>query len=61
MTPQILDILANYGAKATFFEVGKYIENNPDMAKRVHDEGHLIANHSYSHDYDALYASRGKL
>lgn len=57
VTPQILDILANYGAKATFFEVGKYIENNPDMAKRVHDEGHLIANHSYSHDYDALYAS----
>lgn len=57
VTPQILDILASYGAKATFFEVGKYIENNPDMAKRVHDEGHLIANHSYSHDYDSLYAS----
>lgn len=57
VTPQILDILARYNAKATFFEVGKYIDANPDMARRVHDEGHLIAGHSYSHDYNYLYAN----
>ena len=35
--------------------MGRLIKENPDVAKRVHDEGHLIANHSYSHDYNALY------
>lgn len=57
ITPQVLDILAQYGVKATFFEVGKNIEEFPDVAKRVVAEGHLIAGHSYSHDYPTLYAS----
>lgn len=56
-TPKILDVLSEYGIKATFFEVGRYIENNPDMTRRVYNEGHLIANHSYSHDYNAMYGS----
>ena len=57
VTPQILDILRKYNAKATFFQVGSLIEANPDMARRVYEEGHLVANHSYSHNYDKLYAS----
>lgn len=57
ITPQVLDILAQYGVKATFFEVGKNIEAYPEIAQRVADEGHCIAGHSYSHDYDALYAT----
>lgn len=57
VTPQILDILRRYNVKATFFEVGKYIEANKDMSRRVYEEGHLIANHSYSHDYNKLYAT----
>lgn len=57
ITPQILDTLRKYNVKATFFEVGSLIEANPDMARRVYEEGHLIANHSYSHNYDKLYAS----
>lgn len=55
ITNKVLDVLKKYNIKATFFEVGRLIKENPDVAKRVHDEGHLIANHSYSHDYNALY------
>jgi peptidoglycan/xylan/chitin deacetylase (PgdA/CDA1 family) len=57
ITPQILDTLRRYNVKATFFEVGTYIRQNPDMSRRVHEEGHLIASHSDSHDYDKLYAT----
>ncbi len=57
ITPQILDVLRRYNIKATFFEVGSMIEANPDMARRVYDEGHLIANHSGGHNYDKVYAS----
>ncbi len=57
VTVSILETLKNYDAKATFFMMGKMIEANKDLAKRVYDEGHLLANHSYSHDYKALYAT----
>lgn len=61
VTPQILDILAKYNVKATFFDVGKRIEMHPELAKREFDEGHLIANHSYSHDYDQIYATEDSI
>jgi peptidoglycan/xylan/chitin deacetylase (PgdA/CDA1 family) len=57
VTGEVLDTLAKYDIKATFFEVGKNIRSHPDITKRVYDEGHLVANHSYNHDYDALYAT----
>lgn len=57
VTESILETLKNYDVKATFFMMGKMIEANKELANRVYDEGHLLANHSYSHDYKALYAS----
>lgn len=57
ITPQILDVLRRYNVKATFFEVGSLIDANPDMARRVYEERHLIANHSNGHNYEKLYAS----
>ncbi len=57
VTPAILDVLKQYQVKATFFMLGSMMEKNPDMAKRVYEEGHLLANHTYSHDYHALYAT----
>lgn len=57
LTPKILDLLKKYDIKATFFVVGSLAEKNPDIVKRASDEGHMIANHSYSHDYKALYRS----
>ncbi len=52
ITPQILDTLRKYNIKATFFEVGSLIDSNFDMARRVYEEGHLIANHSDGHNYE---------
>ncbi len=57
VTTDILDILRRYNIKATFFMVGTLMEHNQGAARRVYDEGHLLANHSYSHKYSELYAS----
>src|SRR5580765_718578 len=48
-TPKILDILKENNIKATFFVCGKNVKKNPEILKRIADEGHLIGNHSYSH------------
>lgn len=48
-TPKLLDILSNYDAKATFFLIGKNVSEEPDIARRIHAEGHEIGNHTYSH------------
>jgi len=49
VTLQILDVLKEYNAKATFFCIGKNIEQHPEILKKTFDCGHLIGNHSYSH------------
>lgn len=48
-TPLLLDLLKRYEAKATFFVVGSHAEQNPEVIKRMHDEGHLIGIHNYVH------------
>ena len=48
-TAQILDTLKEHGVKAAFFLVGNYIEKNPDLVKRMVDEGHIVANHTMHH------------
>lgn len=45
----ILDILKSYQAKATFFLIGSWVNNNPDLVRRMLADGHEVANHSYSH------------
>ena len=57
VTPEVLDVLRRYNVKATFFLVGSLIEKNPDVARRLYDEGHCLANHTYNHNYDELYAA----
>lgn len=51
-TPKVLDILKQYNVRATFFVLGEWGELYPDILKRAQREGHLIANHSYSHSKD---------
>ncbi|WP_431243574.1 polysaccharide deacetylase family protein [Flavobacterium sp. P21] len=46
---EILELLKKYNAKATFFCIGKNIEEHPEILQKVIDEGHLVGNHSYSH------------
>lgn len=48
-TGQILDILDQYDAKATFFTIGNQIEQHADMVKRAHDAGHQICTHTWDH------------
>ena len=52
-TPRILDLLAEYDAKATFFVVGKHAEKFPEIVRRQEDEGHEIANHTYTHPFSS--------
>ena len=49
ITPFVLDELKNWNAKATFFCIGKNIETNPEIFKRIIDEGHSVGNHTYDH------------
>lgn len=56
-TDKILDILDDYGIKATFFVNGREDEESLAAYKRIVDEGHTIAMHSYSHKYSEIYSS----
>lgn len=58
ITPQILDILDKSEVKATFFVIGKRVEENPEVLRRIYNEGHLIANHTYSHNNESIYQSK---
>ena len=48
-TPAILDALKKHQVPAAFFIVGNYLETSPDLVKRMVDEGHIVANHTYHH------------
>lgn len=48
-TDKVLDILRRFNAPATFFCIGKRIIENELVAKRIHEEGHVIGNHSFFH------------
>lgn len=55
-TDRILDILDEYGVKATFFVVGK--EGYADQYRRIVEDGHTLGMHSYSHKYSEIYVSQ---
>lgn len=57
-TEKILDILKRHKVSATFFVVGKEDDFSLSMYKRIVDEGHTLAMHSYSHDYSEIYKSK---
>jgi len=60
-TPQILEILKEKNVKATFFVIGKKAEKYPELLRRIDEEGHIIANHSYSHNYLIAFFSTSRL
>jgi peptidoglycan/xylan/chitin deacetylase (PgdA/CDA1 family) len=49
-TPKLLDLLRDKGVKATFFVVGMHADRHPEIVRRAWAEGHLIANHTWSHN-----------
>ena len=48
-TPRLLDLLSEKDVRATFFVVGKRADQHPEIVRRAWAEGHLIANHTWSH------------
>jgi peptidoglycan/xylan/chitin deacetylase (PgdA/CDA1 family) len=48
-TLHLLDVLAKHDAKATFFLIGKYVRQRPDIVRAIHAAGHVIGNHTYTH------------
>ena len=58
------DILDAHGVKGTFFTVGKALDARPDITRALYDDGQLLGNHSYHHDYwrwlDPRYPELGR-
>lgn len=48
-TLKILDVLDRFQVKASFFCIGKKIEDNPEIFKKIIERGHMVGNHTYSH------------
>lgn len=61
VTPMILEILEDRGIDATFFVVGIMAEQNPHIINRIHESGHVLGNHSYSHNYEYIYKNTSNL
>ena len=58
-TQTLIDILARYGVKTTFFVVGDWAEKYPESVKALHDAGHEVMSHSNHHDhYNTLTAQQ---
>lgn len=56
-TQQLIDILARYGVKTTFFVVGEWVDKYPESVRALHEAGHEIMNHSNDHShYNSLTA-----
>ncbi len=48
-TLKLLDVLAKHSARATFFMIGRYVQQRPDIARVVAQAGHVIGNHTFTH------------
>ena len=48
-TMKLLDVLAKHGVRATFFMIGHYVQQRPDIARAVAQAGHFVGNHTFTH------------
>ncbi len=53
-TERLLDVLGKYHIQGMFALLGENVEHNPELAKRIHDEGHYLINHGYSDTWAAF-------
>ncbi|MCD6010487.1 MAG: polysaccharide deacetylase family protein [Flavipsychrobacter sp.] len=62
LTPKILETLRLYNVPASFFVIGRNIEGNEDVLQKTFEEGHIIGNHSFCHDFwFDMYSSKKML
>ncbi len=48
-TLRLLEVLAKHGVRATFFSVGRYVQQRPDIIREVVKAGHVVGNHTFTH------------
>ncbi|MGA7382164.1 MAG: polysaccharide deacetylase family protein [Terriglobales bacterium] len=58
-TLRLLEVLARHRVHATFFLIGRYVKQRPDIAREIAEAGHAIGNHSFSHP-NLIFASTRK-
>ena len=61
VTPQVLDLLAAHGARASFFLIGRKAQAQPALLERIANEGHRIENHSWAHSHRFSFMGPGTL
>jgi peptidoglycan/xylan/chitin deacetylase (PgdA/CDA1 family) len=54
----LLDILARHETRATFFMIGRFVRQRPEIVRRVHAAGHLIGNHTDTHPWLSFESAR---
>ncbi len=57
-TEALLELLDRYNVKATFFMIGRFVRQNPALARQVHTAGHLVGNHTMTHPWLAWQSAR---
>jgi peptidoglycan/xylan/chitin deacetylase (PgdA/CDA1 family) len=60
-TPRVLDLLAEFGAHATFFLVGNRARENPNLVREILARGHALGNHSPDHRYATYFSGKARL
>ena len=50
-SPRLLEVLARHNVHATFFLIGRYVQQRPDLARETLQAGHVIANHTFTHPW----------
>ena len=58
VTPGLLDLLDRYSARATFFVIGRFVRECPDLAREIAARGHALGNHTDTHPALALLSTR---
>lgn len=58
-TVRLLEVLAKHRVKATFFLIGRFVDLRPDIVRDIAKEGHVVANHTYTHP-NLIFASQPK-
>jgi peptidoglycan/xylan/chitin deacetylase (PgdA/CDA1 family) len=59
-TLKLIDVLARYDVKATFFVLGKFVQQKPEIVRALAEAGHVIGNHSWDHPR-LIFASNAEL
>jgi len=57
-TDELLELLAQHNARASFFMIGRFVSERPEIVRRVHAAGHLIGNHTQTHPWLSFLSSR---